>query len=294
MPSGPDGPDVTDAYTIRPFSSVDDYRACVDLQEETWGEGFSERVSSAILQVGQILGGVSAGAYDDSGRLVGFVFGLTGIRDGRLVHWSDMLAVRPELRDSGLGQRLKTYQREELLARGIDTMYWTFDPLQSRNAHLNITKLGAVVREYRVNMYGESDSALHHGIGTDRFVPLWLMDSERVRRRLAGTPPEDPGEAPFALARRPGAEVSHPEPGLPDLDLGNDAVRVAIPYDVGSLMDDDMELAVQWREATRAVFDRYLSEGYEVVEFERDRPTSAYVLSRAAAHDANTSAGRRS
>lgn len=271
---------MTDAYTIRPFSSIEDYRACVDLQEETWGEGFSERVSSAILQVGQILGGVSAGAYDDAGRLVGFVFGLTGIRDGRPVHWSDMLAVRPGMRDSGLGQRLKEYQREELLARNIDTMYWTFDPLQSRNAHLNLTKLGALVREYRVNMYGESDSPLHRGVGTDRFVPVWLMDSERVRRRLAGEAPEEHGESPFALTGRAGVEGTHPQPGLPELDLGNDTLRVAIPYDVGSLMADDMELAVEWREATRAVFRRYLSGGYEVVEFERGRPTSAYVLRR--------------
>lgn len=277
---------MTDPYTIRPFSSVEDYRACVDLQEETWGEGFSERVSSAILQVGQILGGVSAGAYDESGRLVGFVFGLTGVRDGRTVHWSDMLAVRPEIRDSGLGQRLKEYQREQLLARGIDTMYWTFDPLQSRNAHLNVTKLGAIVREYRVNMYGESDSPLHRGIGTDRFVPVWLMGSERVRRRLAGARPEEHGDAPFALTGKAGTEATHPRPGLPDLDLGNDTVRVAIPYDVGSLMEDDMELAAEWRDATRAVFQRYLSDGYEVVEFDRGRPTSAYVLGRRAADDA--------
>lgn len=287
-------------YTIRPFESMEDYGACVELQEATWGDGFSERVSPAILKVGQLLGGVSAGAYDDGGRLVGFVFGLTGVRDGRMVHWSDMLAVRPEIRDAGLGRRLKEYQREDLLSRGVDTMYWTFDPLQSRNAHLNITRLGAVVREYRVNMYGESDSPLHRGIGTDRFVALWLMDSERVRARLAGVgregrhgredgpSREDRGgsraEAPFALAAHTPADRAHPEPGDPDLSLGgpsgNDAVRVAIPFDVGSLMDDDLGLAIAWREATRAVFERYLSDGYEVADFTRGRPASAYLLER--------------
>lgn len=277
-----------DGYTIRPFASMDDYRACVDLQEATWGDGFSERVSPAILKVSQILGGVAAGAYDEAGNLVGFVFGLTGVRDGETVHWSDMLAVRPEARDAGLGRRLKMYQRDELLGRGITKMYWTFDPLQSRNAHLNLTRLGVVVREYRVNMYGESDSPLHRGIGTDRFVPVWLLDSERVRRRLEGESTQVSGDVPTALEEEAAAlaeadpgSAHHPLPGTPDLDLtGNDAIRVVIPTDIGALMADDMELAIRWREATRTVFERYLVEGFEVTEFERGRRVSAYLLTR--------------
>lgn len=272
---------VSRSVTIRPFASMEDYRACVDLQEATWGEGFSERVSPAILKVSQILGGVAAGAYDETGALMGFVFGLTGVRDGETVHWSDMLAVRPEARDGGLGRRLKMYQRDELLSRGITTMYWTFDPLQSRNAYLNLAKLGVLIREYRMNMYGESDSPLHRGVGTDRFVPVWLMDSERVRRRLEGGSAPAGGDAPFALAERDEMGTGHPEPGLPDLDLlGNDSVRVAIPSDVGALMADDMDLAVDWRDATRAAFVRYLDEGFEVTEFERGRRVSFYTLTR--------------
>lgn len=284
-----------DGYTIRPFASMDDYRACVDLQEATWGDGFSERVSPAILKVSQILGGVAAGAYDEAGNLVGFVFGLTGVRDGETVHWSDMLAVRPEARDAGLGRRMKMYQRDELLARGITKMYWTFDPLQSRNAYLNLAKLGVVIREYRANMYGESDSPLHQGIGTDRFVPVWLMDSERVRRRVEGDSARVSDDVPTALAEVPAAlaevpaalaeadpgDAHHPLPGIPDLGLvGNDAIRVAIPSDIGAVMADDMGLAVTWREATRAVFEQYLAEGFEVTEFERGRRVSAYLLTR--------------
>jgi len=90
-------------YQIRPFKTIEEYRECVALQEETWGQGFTERVAPAILKVAQILGGLSAGAYAADGSLVGFVFGMTGVRDGELVHWSDMLAVRRGLRDSGLG-----------------------------------------------------------------------------------------------------------------------------------------------------------------------------------------------
>lgn len=127
------------------------------------GLGFSERVPTAILKVSQILGGVAAGAYSEDGDLEGFVFGMTGIRDGQLVHWSDMLAVIEHARDAGLGTKLKAYQREQVLARGVEKMLWTFDPLQSRNAYLNFAKLGIVVQEYVENMYGETDSPLHQG-----------------------------------------------------------------------------------------------------------------------------------
>ena len=268
-------------WEIRPFETMEEYRACVALQEETWGHGFSERVPAAILKVGRILGGVSAGAWAEDGTLAGFVFGLTGVRDGRLVHWSDMLAVRRGIRDGGLGRRLKLHQRRVLLERGIDTMYWTFDPLQSRNAHLNFTRLGILVREYRRDMYGDTDSPLHRGIGTDRFVALWEMDSERVRSRLDGVPPvpPDPERAGRALgpAGRAGA---HPRPGPPDLSLDQNRILVSIPAEISRLMADDPALALAWREVTRAVFTHYLDAGWEVRELLRGDPTSDYLLER--------------
>jgi len=273
----------SEAYTIRPFASPKEFRECVELQEATWGEGFSERVSPAILQIAQILGGISSGAYDRTGRLAGFVFGLTGVRDGAVVHWSDMLAVRPDARDSGLGRRLKLYQREEMLTRGIDTVVWTFDPLQSRNAHLNITRLGAVIREYRENMYGETDSPLHRGIGTDRFVALWRLDSQRVRARVAGERAPEMAGAPHALAAsQPPSQRgdAHPRPGPAELTSGNDVLRVSIPSDIGGLMNDDPDLALEWRLATRRAFEHLLSAGYEVVEFERGEWVSDYLISR--------------
>jgi len=274
---------VTGGYVIRPFESTEEYHDCVALQEETWGIGFSERVSPAILKVAQILGGVSAGAYDATGRLVGFVFGLTGVRDGEVVHWSDMLAVRPEARDSGLGGKLKAYQRDEVMARGVDKMFWTFDPLQARNAHLNVNKLGAVVREYAENMYGDTDSPLHRGIGTDRFVALWLMASARVKDALAGVAPPAGDSGARALAYVAGG--AHPTPGEPEVGHdGAPVIRVAVPSDLGSLMDDDLPLAVAWRLATRPVFRHYLSVGYEVAGFERGAPTSDYLLRPAIDH----------
>ena len=280
------------AITIRPFETVEEYRACVALQEETWGRGFSERVPPAILKVARILGGVSSGAYDADGRLVGFVFGMTGQRDGELVHWSDMLAVREDLRDSGLGTRLKAYQRNEVLGHGVQKMLWTFDPLQSRNAHVNFNKLGIVVREYAENMYGETDSPLHRGIGTDRFIALWLLASERVSERLgralAGTTRDgsgpaaawtDPSVVPVALDAA-AASGRPPRPLTPDPGHDGDAVAARIPSDILALMADDMGLARAWRAATREAFRPYLDRGYEVSEFARGEPTSTYLMTR--------------
>ena len=115
--------------------------------------------------------------------MAGFVFGMTGLQAGEVIHWSDMLAVRPGLQDTGLGARLKAYQRDTLLAMGITRVHWTFDPLESKNAHLNLNKLGAVAGEYVQDMYGQTDSPLHRGIGTDRFFPTWTLDSERSPRQ---------------------------------------------------------------------------------------------------------------
>jgi predicted GNAT superfamily acetyltransferase len=296
---------VIEDYTIRPFDTIEEYRECVDLQEDTWGHGFSERVAPAILKVAQILGGVSAGAYDAEGRLVGFVFGMTGLRDGELVHWSDMLAVRPEARDSGLGRRLKAYQREQVMARGVAKMFWTFDPLQARNAHLNFNRLGIVVREYAEDMYGQTDSHLHRGIGTDRFIALWLLDNERVRNLmadmaggLAATDERDraeiierdraeideregqPGDRkPPAVALAGRLAAGHPRPTTPDLSHTDERITVKIPSDLGALMQDDPELALAWRAATREAFTHYLAGGYEVRAFARGERLSTYLLS---------------
>ena len=128
--------------TIRPLQSQADYAACVALQHETWGPGFGEAVPPAILNVAQRVGGVAAGAFDDAGALLGFVFGLTGVERGRVVHWSDMLAVRAGLRDAGIGRALKAWQREAARAAGASVMYWTYDPLVARNAYLNFMRLG--------------------------------------------------------------------------------------------------------------------------------------------------------
>lgn len=269
-------------YEIRPCRTIEEYRQCVALQEETWGHGYTEIVPVATLKVGQMLGGVCAGAWAPDGSLAGFVFGLTGMREGEIVHWSDTLAVRRGVRDSGLGTRLKAYQRGVMLERGITKMSWTFDPLQSRNAYLNFAKLGIVVREYVQDMYGVTDSPLHRGIGTDRFIALWRLNSERVVRRMAG---EERGPGTDALrdcrevlgASAPGGATSV-HPGSVQLGAEDPVVSVAIPAHVSAVMVGSLELAVAWREATRTVLTHYMERGYEVRELVRREHVSHYLL----------------
>jgi len=278
---------------FRPFFSLRDYETCVDFQEEIWGRGFSEKVSSAILMIANRLGGLAAGAFSEEGELQGFVFGLTGLSDGKPVHWSDMLAVRAGGRDQGLGTRLKEYQRDVLLARGIREMRWTFDPLQGRNAYVNFSKLGCVSREYVENMYGRTGSPLHDGVGTDRLVASWSMDSTRVRSRLGGAlPPPEPeefSEVPGVVAvREPGATIGQPGSGSPSqglpwpgevaLELMDPRLLLPVPADIEGVMEVDMPLAVRWRETTREAFQHYLSRGYEVREFLRGPTVSSFVL----------------
>jgi predicted GNAT superfamily acetyltransferase len=268
-----------------------EYRACVALQELTWGEGFSERVPVSIQKVNGRIGGVNGGAFDESGELVGFVFGMTGFVDGGPVHWSDMLAVRPEWRGTGLGVALKLYQRDVLLEAGVTRMRWTFDPLQSRNAHLNFARLGITGPEYVVDMYGVSNSPLHSGLGTDRFVALWEMDSDRVRRRVEGEGPPALPEVPRAFPVERGPEgvpvpgegavlggLPHgelpppPDPALPGL-------LVPVPADIHPLQIHHTELAFQWRHATRAVLASAIAAGWTATEFYRGDPASHYLLS---------------
>jgi len=266
---------------IRDLRTHEEYRACVALQKETWGESFSECVPPSILMVTQKIGGVVAGAFDREGRLLAFVFGMTGVRKGRLVHWSDMLAVREEWRGQGLGRRLKLYQRERLLEMGVDTVYWTYEPLEARNAHLNLNRLGAEVDEYVEEMYGESDSVLHRGLGTDRFVVAWHLSSERVARALSGT--LTTGEAADRAAPVVNSELDEagsPRPVMGELPL-LPRVRIEIPRAIQEVKARSPELAREWRQNTRRAFLFYLGNGYRIDTLHRDGTGRCfYVLHR--------------
>ena len=243
---------------IRDLSSLKDYSDCLALQEATWGKGFSERVPVAILRVGQMVGGVAAGAFDEDGRMAGFVFGLTGIRNGELVHWSDMLAVRGDLRGKGIGEQLKQYQREKVAAIGVRTMLWTFDPLQAGNAHFNINHLGAMPTEYVPDMYGLTGSTLHGALPTDRLIVRW---------DLGGSGRVDHSEQVPALANPLGADGLPTTALLPSLSPGDGPVSVQVPADMAAVHGQGRSVAMRWRLVVREVMTAWLAAGYRVTAF---------------------------
>jgi predicted GNAT superfamily acetyltransferase len=268
---------------IRPLRGLEEQRACVALQEEVWGVGFSERVPPAVLKVAARIGGVSAGAFDEAGRLVGFVFGLAGYEEGRPVHWSHMLAVHPGWRRTGIGRRLKLHQRDVLLARGVERCYWTFDPLEGRNGWLNLARLGVTVGEYVPEMYGRTDSPVHSGVGTDRFIALWDMASDRVSDRLEGrgSLPDRALWDELPRAFEVTDDGDGPLPVEPVRVPSEASFLVPAPLDLESLLDRDPEGARRWRAATRAVLGVALDGGYEVRELIRlSESVGAYLVER--------------
>lgn len=272
-------------FQVRRLKTAEDFDGAVTLQQEVWGESFSEVVPAGVLKVVQFVGGVAAGAFTAEGEMAGIVFGVSGIRDGLLSHWSDTLAVRPSFRNRGLGEDLKWYQRHLLLAMGIERVFWTFDPLESRNAYLNFARLGVIAGEYRRDFYGATHSQLHDAIGTDRLVATWCIDSARVvgrlerwERRIAAGDAPDLAGIPTVNAV---VEGDHgPRSGPADLDIDADTVRLAIPPDIQEMKQHSVDVAREWRSVTQAAFESYLGRGYEVRELIRHAGLSHYLLSR--------------
>jgi predicted GNAT superfamily acetyltransferase len=175
--------------TVRKCESIEEFRACVALQKEVWNFDDVDLVPLRLFVVGQKIGGQIIGAFDGK-ELVGFAFSVPGARAGHSYLHSHMLAVRDTWRNHGLGRRLKLAQRDDAVRRGFELMEWTFDPLEIKNAHLNLVRLGAIVRRYSVNHYGDSSSPLQGGLPTDRLVAEWWLKSHRVVNLL------DRGQAP--------------------------------------------------------------------------------------------------
>ena len=173
-----------DAIVIRHCRGLDELRTCVALQKEIWNFSDAELVPLRMFVVAEKVGGQVMGAFDGS-EMVGFALSVPGTRSGRVYLHSHMLAVRQEHRNSGLGRRLKLLQREDAIARGIELVEWTFDPLEIKNSYLNIEKLGAISRRYNINQYGITSSPLQGGLPSDRLIAEWWLKSRRVETLLA-------------------------------------------------------------------------------------------------------------
>jgi predicted GNAT superfamily acetyltransferase len=264
-----------DGITIRPLTTLAEYNECVALQKTVWGAEYDGLVPASLLKVSAEVGGLVVGAFSPRNELCGFVFGLTGVQDGVLVHWSHFLGVRDADRNAGLGRRLKKYQRAELARRGIAELRWTFDPLVAKNAHLNLNVLGARVLRYVPDMYGTTDSPLHHRLATDRLVVAWPTTPDGPTRVVAIP---DPGTRTVLLTYLP-----HQGDRL--LVAGRDhpaVVWIEVPSDIQLVLTDSPASVAGWQATLRTSFLWALANEYSVTGLHRDQSTSRcyYILER--------------
>ena len=270
---------------IRDLDSFDDLLQVRAVEKEVWGMTEEDSLPMTLAIALQASGSIFVGAFDRA-KMVGFAFGIFGREHGQFTIHSHMLAVLETYRQHDLGLKLKHAQRDRALALGSREMTWTYDPLQSRNAHLNFAKLGIVSDTYKADFYGPETSSVLHQNGTDRLWVRWLLDSRRVRDRTAGK--EGRAETLDAL-RLLAPLVAFNGDGRParaDLkeSLGRQRVSIEIPGEILEVERTDMGLAREWREATRWAFTEAIGAGFYVAEFCRSirgqQGPGAYLLEK--------------
>ncbi|MHB8486883.1 MAG: GNAT family N-acetyltransferase [Candidatus Acidiferrales bacterium] len=236
--------------TVRHVSTLAEYEECVRMQLVTWGEDLA--TPSGLFVVARETGGQTLGAFAGE-KMVGFTLGLAGFHDGKPIIHSHMTAVLSGFRDRGIGRMLKLAQRNDALARGIHLVEWTFDPLELKNAHFNINRLGAVVRRYIPNCYGITESPLHAGLPTDRLMAEWYLDSKRVRGILEGK----------AAQAASGAE------------------RISIPADISERKQSDPAAGARVQGEMREQFLKKTARGLVVTGLEIGPKEASYIFENA-------------
>ncbi len=262
---------------IRSIDTTEGFEACADLQQAIWD--FEDREIVPVNELTAIhgSGGLVLGAWEtkhEEDELVGFLFGMLGKRNGELIHVSRMMGVIPEYRESNVAYRLKCRQRQYALEQNLNKATWTFDPLLSVNAYFNIEKLGADVDTYKESVYGNSTSWMNQGWDTDRFVLVWALDSEKVRSRVddGNVPERDVNEViegdEYTFINNVEFDynqIPHPEGANLDYRRGN--LLVEIPRNISFIKSQDLDLAREWRQHTRKVFNEYFRRDYRVKAF---------------------------
>jgi predicted GNAT superfamily acetyltransferase len=242
----------TSEVEIRHCSTLAEYEDCVRVEHAVWGEEIA--VPSAVFVVAHHTGGQVVGAFHE-GKLAGFTLSLAAMRAGKPFLHSHMTAVLTEFRDRGVGRRLKLFQRQDALKRGIELIEWTFDPLDIKNAHFNFVHLGAVARRYIPNCYGVTGSALHAGLPTDRLVAEWWLGSERVKSILA----------------------DHAPP------VKESAERVSLPAELAAIRESDRAAATRVQTGASEQFQKLFAKGYVATGVESRDGATNYLLEPAAA-----------
>jgi predicted GNAT superfamily acetyltransferase len=274
---------------IRDLKSIDDLSQLKAVEREVWGMADDDTLPLTLAIALKTAGNIFVGAFDKE-KLIGFAFGFLGREHGQTTIHSHMLAVLDAYRHLNLGSRLKQAQRERAMAMGVHEMTWTFDPLQSRNAHFNLSKLGVVSDTYKVDFYGPETSSMLHRNGTDRLWVRWILNSRRVRDRLAGRSQGKDARVETLDALRLLAPLVRfdpsGKPGRADLaeSLARQRVSIEIPGDILEVERADMGLAREWRDATRWAFREAVKAGFFVAEFCRSirgqQGPGAYLLQR--------------
>lgn len=237
--------------TIKECSSTEDFRQCIELEQAVWKDDDLGIMPIRLYMISKACNAPTIGAFEPSGRLVGFVHTMIALMDKHVIYHSHLAAVREDLRHKDIGHKMKLAQREHAIHAGVPLIVWTFDPLQSRNAHLNVNKLGAIIRRYEVNYYGEGLSAVFDAdVPSDRVYAEWWVSSPHVES---------------ALAR------NHPRVESP-------VESVLIPQDINEVRAQSVEEHLKWRLRVREDFQRKLVTGRIVRGFERESGSSRFLL----------------
>jgi predicted GNAT superfamily acetyltransferase len=236
---------------VRLLEEVQEMSVCLELQQRIWGYAPVDTVPDQIFIVAKKTGGQVMTAYHGD-TPVGFTLAFAAMREGLGYLHSHMVGVVEEYQNRGVGRLLKLAQREDALRRGIRLIEWTFDPLQLKNAHFNIERLGAIVRRYIPNLYGRTSSPLHAGLPTDRLVAEWWVRSDRVEEVLGGR-------------ARP---------------LATDCERIRIPAGIRAICRDEPLLAEKIQTKVREQFLANLANGRAAVAFEFNEEQGTYLLER--------------
>ena len=242
-----------DEFTIRECVSLDDFQKCVDLERRVWGNEDIDVMPVRLYQISKACNAPTLGAFTSSGRLVAFGHTTIALREGRPAYHSHMLAVEAGLRDQSLGYKIKLAQRQHALGAGIGLIFWTFDPLMSRNAHFNINKLGVVLGRYERNYYGQGVSTgFESDVPTDRVIAEWWVDSDHVKSVLAGHYP-----TPYKVTG-----------------------EIQIPDDINSIRAHSTRAHLEWRMRVREQFETQIAGGAVATAFLRDPEsrTSRYLF----------------
>jgi predicted GNAT superfamily acetyltransferase len=241
---------------IRHCDTVEEYWACVDLERRIWEGEDVDLVPPTVFVVVRHTGGQVFGAFDPErgGQMIGFTLAMPAFREGRHYLHSHMTAVLPEYQNRGVGRRLKLFQREEALGRGLELVEWTFDPLEIRNAYFNLERLGAIMRRYHADFYGRTSSPLHANLPTDRLVAEWWLRAPRVEALAAGR----------SLPRGAGA--------------GKDRVRILVPANIAELRRAAPEEAARVLGRIREQFQQWFARGYVATGMEMSAEGGSYLL----------------